>query len=344
MVGPSAASVLAVGSLILLCAVGLPLWQPLLLAAVLAGTLSGVHERLARAVGGRRSASSALITVGVVVVLIVPLWLLEVLVVRETTALIAFLRRTLEQHGLPGLLGLLPGWLARWVAAAVARWSSGSHHFLSELAGSAHTGRVLGVAAGLVGSVTHLLFMAALMLVALFFLLRDGSQLIAWAESTSTLPAGRLRAVLLELRGVSRSVIGAQLGSGLVQSALATVGYAVSGVPAPFLFGVLSLLASFIPIGGVSLIGLPLAGLLLLMGRTGWAIFLAIVTTVGTGLVDNTVRPLLVRGGTHLNAALVFFALLGGLMPFGPVGIVVGPLALALFLTLSDFRRRERGR
>src|SRR5262249_42738111 len=156
-------------------------------------------------------------------------------------------------------------------------------------------------------------------------LLRDGPALISWAESTSTLPEGRLRYLLLELRRVSRSVLGAQLGSGLAQAAVATIGYAVSGVPAPLMFGLLSLVASFIPIGGVSLVGVPLAGLLLLMGRTGWAIFLAVWTFVATGLVDNVVRPLLVGGKTHLHGALVFFALLGGLLMFGPIGIVVGP-------------------
>jgi predicted PurR-regulated permease PerM len=337
MASPSATRVLTVASLVLLVIVGLPLWRPLLLAAVLAGTLSNAHERLTQKIGARRSLSSALITVAVVLVLLLPLWLLCVLVIKEAAALIAYMRQTFALHGLPGLISPLPPWLGRWAERAVARWSSVSHDLPSELTNWSYAGQALGAAAGVVGSITHLLFMVALMLVALFFLLRDGPALIGWAETASPLPEGRLRTVLLELRRVSRSVLGAQLGSGLVQAAVATVGYAVSGVPAPLLFGVLSLAASFIPIGGVSL-----PGILLLMGRPGWAIFLAVWTTVGTGIVDNVLRPLLVRGGTHLHAALVFFALLGGLLAFGPIGIVIGPLALALFLTLSRILRRER--
>jgi predicted PurR-regulated permease PerM len=343
MAGPSAATVLGVGSLVLLVAVGLPLWQPLLLAAVLAGTLSQVHERLARAVGARRSLSAALVTVAVVLVLIVPLWFFGLLLVREVAGLIAFVRHTLEQQGLPGLLGPLPAWLTRWADRALARWSSGPHDLSAALADWSHAGQALGAAAGVVGSVTHLLLMAGLMLVALFFLLRDGGALISWAERTSTLPEGRLRSVLLELRTVSKSVLGAQLGSGLIQAAIATIGYAATGIPSPPLFGLISLAASFIPIGGVSLVGLPLAGLLLLTGHTGNAIFLAIWTTVATGLVDNVVRPLLVHGKTHIHGALVFFALVGGILTFGPIGLVVGPLALALFLTVSGIQRRERG-
>jgi predicted PurR-regulated permease PerM len=60
-----------------------------------------------------------------------------------------------------------------------------------------------------------------------------------------------------------------------------------------------------------------------------------------TGLIDNVLRPLLVRGGTHLHSGLVFFSLLGGLLTFGPVGIVVGPLVLALFLSVNAVQRRE---
>jgi predicted PurR-regulated permease PerM len=333
--------VLGVGSAVLLVAVGLPLWQPLLLAAVLAGALEESHERLARAVGARRSLSAALLTVGVVLVVLVPLWLLAVLLFKEVSHLIASVRHIIAQQGLPGLLQPLPAWLRRWADPALARWSRSPHGPLHELINSSHAPRALGAAAGAVGSIGHLLLMAALMLVAMFFLLRDGPSLISWAEATSALPEGRLRSLLAGLRDVSRSVLGAQLGSGLAQAAVATAGFALSGVPAPLLFGVLALALSLLPIGGVALIGVPLAVLLALTGHTGWGIFLAALTTVGTGLIDDILRPMIVGGKTHLHGALVLFSLLGGLLAFGPIGLVVGPLALALFLTVSDARRRD---
>ena len=153
-------------------------------------------------------------------------------------------------------------------------------------------------------------------------------------------PPGRIRSLLLELRGVSRSVLGAQLGSGLAQAVVATIGYAIAHVPTPVVFGAVSLMASLIPVGGVSLVGVPLAVLLWLTGHTGWAIFLAAWIVLLTGLIDNVLRPLLVRGGTNLNGGLVFFALLGGLLAFGAIGVVVGPLSLALFLSVAAIQRR----
>jgi len=341
MAGPSATRVLGVVSAAALIALGLPLWRPLLLAAVLAGTLSQLHERLAVAVGGRRSLSATLITVGVMLVLLGPLCLIGAVVVKEAYDAIAFVSHTLKQQGLPGLLARLPNGLVRWINETLARGSRTQTDLASELANWPHVRQALGAAAGVVGSTTHLALMAVLMLVALFFLLRDGPTLIGWAESTPTMPPGRVRSLLLELRAVSKSVLRAQLGSGLAQSVVATIGYAVAGVPSPVVFGVVSLAASFIPLGGVSLVGLPLAGLLWLTGHPGWAIFLALWTVLLTGLIDNVIRPLLVRGQTNLNSGLVFFALLGGLLALGPIGVVVGPLSLALFLSVSTIQRRD---
>jgi predicted PurR-regulated permease PerM len=341
MAAPSATWLLGAASAVALCAVGLPLWRPLLLAAVLAGALSTLHERLVDRVGGRRSLSAALITLGVVLLLLGPLALVCAIVVKEALGAIAFVNRTLEQQGMSGLLGRLPAWLGRWVREVLARGAHTRSDLASELANWPRVQQAIGTAAGLVGSTSHLALMTILMLAALFFLLRDGPSLLAWAERTPSMPPGRVRALVLELRGVSRSVLGAQLGSGLAQAVVATIGYAISGIPDALVFGFVSLVASFFPIGGVSLVGVPLAGLLWLTGHHGWAIFLATWTVVLTGLIDNVIRPLLVRGATKLRGGLVFFALLGGLFEFGPIGIVVGPLVLALFLAISNIQRGE---
>jgi predicted PurR-regulated permease PerM len=166
--------------------------------------------------------------------------------------------------------------------------------------------------------------------------------LVDWIERGLPMPPGQLRALLSELRRVSVSVIGAQLASGLVQTVVATIGYAIAGLPSPVLLGALTLPASLIPTPGTAIIGLPLAALLWLTGRPGWAIFLAAWMTLFVGLIDNVIRPILVRGGTGLNGALILFALLGGLLAFGFIGLIVGPLALALFLSVANVRRRER--
>jgi len=336
MTGPGAMRVLGLAAAAALIAVELPLWRPLLLAAVLAGTLSQLHERLASAVGGRRSLSAALVTAGVMLLLLAPIGFVAAVVVQQALAAIAFVSRTLEQHGLPGLLARLPTWLVPWVHSALAQ---GQRELGTELPDWPRLRQALGAGVVILGSASHLALMSALMLVAIFFLLRDGPALITWAEQAPSIAPGRVRQLLLELRRASKAVLGAQLASGVAQAIVATIGYALAGVPSPVVFGVLSLAASFIPIGGVSLVGVPLSVLLWLSGRHAWAIFLASWTVVLTGLIDNLVRPLVVRGGTNLPSGLVFFSLFGGLLAFGPIGVVLGPLALALFLSVNAMQR-----
>src|SRR5262245_51489549 len=115
MAGPSATRVLRVVSAVALIAVILPLWRPLLLAAVLAGTLSPLHERLVAGLGGRRSLSAVMIVMGVVLILLAPLTFIAVVVVKELLSAIAFVTHTLKEQGFAGLLSRLPEGVATWV-------------------------------------------------------------------------------------------------------------------------------------------------------------------------------------------------------------------------------------
>ncbi len=310
----------------------------MLLAAVLAGTLSHLHERLAAGVRGRRWLSAAIVTAGVTVVLLVPAFFVAALVVRQVPVASAFISRTLAEHGMRNLIARLPAPLVPWVNEALAR---AQRDLGPDLANWQHLRQALAAGAVAVGSASHFVLMTALTLVAVFFLLRDGAALIDWAEGASGLPPGRVRQLLATLHDVSNAVLVAQLCSGLAQAFVATIGYAIAGIPSPIVFGVVSLAASFIPIGGVSLIGVPLAVLLGLLGHPGRAIFLGIWIVAVTGLIDNFIRPLLVGGRTNLHGGLVFFALIGGLLACGPIGVVVGPLALALFLSVDSVRRNQ---
>ena len=160
-------------------------------------------------------------------------------------------------------------------------------------------------------------FKLAMMLIAYFFLLRDGRELIGWLAEATPLPADRVRALLREFRTTARSVLGADFITGGVQAVIATVGFFIGGAPSPIFFGLVTLFASLIPSVGTALVTLPVAGLVLLLGHPWKALFLALWALVVVGLIDNVLRPVLIRGGVQLHGALVFFSLLGALSAFG---------------------------
>jgi predicted PurR-regulated permease PerM len=76
-------------------------------------------------------------------------------------------------------------------------------------------------------------------------------------------------------------------------------------------------------------------------GKIGMAIFLAVWGVVTVGLSDNLVKPLLAKRGMHMHGAVVFFALVGGLIAFGTIGLILGPLIVSFLLTLVRMRERR---
>jgi predicted PurR-regulated permease PerM len=122
---------------------------------------------------------------------------------------------------------------------------------------------------------------------------------------------------------------------------VALIGYVIAGAPQPVFFAALTFGVALIPAVGATAVVLLLAALQALTGHTTAAIFLAAWGLVVVGLVDNLVKPLLIRGGVQLHGAVVFFALIGGLAAFGAIGLVLGPLVVALLLAVLRIYHRD---
>ncbi len=327
--------ILYAAAVALLAAIALPLWKPLVLAGTLAAPLASLHERAARALGNRRTLSAALFTAGATLIIVLPIAAAALLLTDQAIHLVDVVRGILKQRGVSGLLEPLPDSLAKWLQHVHDQVAAGPAEILSHARVQSHSGWALSTLAGVLSAVSHLLFAFLMMVVALFFLLRDGRALKSWFKEKSPIGAQTVDRLVGELSDVSKSVIGGNIGTGAAQSVVATIGFLIAGAPAPFLLGLLTFVASFIPSVGTALVAVPIVGLLVLLGRGWWAVFLAGWMVVIVGLIDNLVRPLLMRGRSNLQGSLVFFSLMGGVLAFGAMGLVVGPLALAFFLAMS---------
>lgn len=332
--------VLYTASLILAVAVALPLWKPLLLAAALAAPLTSWHDRTARALGGRRTLSAALFTMAAVLIIVLPIAVAVLLVVDEALDLVHVVQTILQRKGVTGLLEPLPDQLADWLQHRYQHLVGSPRAVLSHLRDWAHAGWALKTLSEMASTLSNVLFSSFMMIVAIFFMLRDGHRLGGWLKKTSPLRPEDVDRLDREFSAVSRSIIGGNLATGAAQSVVATVGYLIAGAPSVLLLGLLTFLASFIPSVGTALIAVPIVGLLVLLGRGWWALFLAGWMLLVVGTIDNLLRPLLMRGGSGLQGSLVFFSLMGGILAFGAMGLVVGPVALALFLAMSAALRR----
>ena len=118
----------------------------------------------------------------------------------------------------------------------------------------------------------------------------------------------------------------------LAQTVLAGLGLAVSGIPfAGLLTGVILLLC-IAQIGPIVVL-VPAVIWLFWNDQTAWGVAL-LIWTVGVGLMDNVLRPMLIRRGADLPLLLIFAGVIGGLISFGIVGLFVGPVVLAVTYTL----------
>ena len=171
---------------------------------------------------------------------------------------------------------------------------------------------------------------------ALYYFLKDGDGLRAAVMRWSPLPADRTDEVLGRLHAVMSAVVRGALLIGVVYGVLTGIGFAVFGLPSAILWGGVTVIASFVPWIGVFLVAGPGIAALALGGHMFAALGFAVWYFVMTSVVESWLRPWIVGRRAQIHPLLMLFAVLGGLAFFGPIGFLLGPLALGLFLALLD--------
>jgi len=334
---------LMLASVVLLALVAMPFATALFLAAVLAGALYPLHSRVMRLVRGRASLSAGLLVAGVTLLLVVPVGGLTAVVVKDIAQGYRWVAETVRSGGMIALIDHLPDSLEAPLRSLAEGIDAGVID-LSEQLGSQATsqgGRAATAVTGFLSATGSLVLHGVLMLIALFFLLVDGPRLVEWVEHVAPLKPGQTTELLLEFKTTSVAVIVSSVATAGVQAVAAQLGYLIARVPQPVFFGVLTFVVALIPAVGATAVCLVASVLLLATGHPWMALFLAIWGVMVVGVVDNIVKPLLVKRGLSLHGAVVFFALLGGLAAFGPVGLLLGPMVVAFFLALVRIHQRD---
>jgi len=180
-------------------------------------------------------------------------------------------------------------------------------------------------------------------LLTMFFMLRDGERLREPAHELLPLPPEKTDAIL---KRVGETVYAVFIGTvlvALIQATLLAIGFRIAGVPNAFLFGIIALFLCTIPLVGATVVYVPAVVLLVAQSNYAGAIGILILGLAVTKL-DYFLRPLLIGGRSNLHPIGIFFGILGGVLVFGPVGLVAGPMVLAVLLALQDVvRERVRG-
>jgi predicted PurR-regulated permease PerM len=327
-------------SLALLASIVYPFASAFLFAAVLAASFNAWVDRLASRLGGRRALAAGVTTVAVALLIVLPAAVLVVVLGREAVTAVAHVRETLQEGGIPALLEDLPPAL-QGLAREILKYLPQGGEPIEDLA-TAPT-RAAAAMGGVVMATSRALLEIGLMLVALYFLLVDGPQLVDWLADVAPIGKTRTLELLSDFRNVSEAVLFSSFATAGVQSAVAFAGFLAVGVPQPLLFTLATFIVAFIPVLGAASVGLAVAAFFYLVGQlgAGAALALALWSVLGVGLADNLVKPLLMKGRMEIHGAIIFFALVGGLAAFGLVGLAAGPLIVSFFLAIVRMCRRD---
>ncbi len=173
-------------------------------------------------------------------------------------------------------------------------------------------------------------------LLALFYFLRDGTSLRKMLISWSPLLEANEEYISHTFKRAIRSVFAGTLVVAIIEGISTGLAFTVFGIPAPSLWGTVAAVAALVPAFGVSLIILPGAAYLILTGNYIYAAGLLIWGYTVIIVVDHLLGPALINRGIKIHPFLILLSVLGGLLTFGIIGFVMGPLILVFLFTLLE--------
>jgi predicted PurR-regulated permease PerM len=202
--------------------------------------------------------------------------------------------------------------------------------------------RAAAIGAEIAAASASALLAIFMMLLTTHFILGNWEDVSRRLEASLPLRREYSHALFEEFRRVGRTTLLGTIVTGLAQGALATLGYAICGLPRPLFFGVATAIASLIPAVGTMLVWVPVGVVLLLSGHVaGGVAVLVWGGLVIVGLSDYVIRPRLVGGEAQTPAIVTFAALFGGVEAFGLKGLILGPMLMSLAIAVLRIYARE---
>jgi predicted PurR-regulated permease PerM len=317
-----------------------PFLTSIVLAAVLAIAMQPLLARLRRRLS--RGSAALLATLLVVFAVLLPASWMGNRIAHEAAGLYSSLEEQQAEQGswrqyLSGLLDVPLNWVAARTGVPQQQLKNEVMSRMRDASAAAlNWGKSLAVNIG------SMIFSLAIVLVTLFFLLRDGEGFRA--KIGFLLPIGadryqRLTQVVEE--SIAANVYGV-FAVAAAQGVLGLIGYLIAGLPSVMLWALMTGLFSVVPVVGTASVWGAGCLYLVVIGSWGKAVFLLLYGLGVISMADNIVRPWVFSGRVRLHSLLVLFSLLGGVEAFGVVGLFIGPIVVSVTMALMQMLGEER--
>lgn len=190
-------------------------------------------------------------------------------------------------------------------------------------------------------SITEIIIGFFIMFVGMFYLLKKGHKTNEIVLNYIPLRKNYKEDLITEVKNVTHGVVYSQVFISLVQGTLVGISFAIFGVKNPVFWAFISAIFSFLPVVGPPVIWIPAAAIKLLSGSVGAGIGIALFNGILTMNIDNFMRPRIVGGKSKIHPFVTLIGIIGGLKVFGFIGLLLGPMIIALFSVLLKYFNKE---
>lgn len=309
-----------------------PFLFSLVLAIIFAVVFQPFYQRILKILGQRQALAALISTATIIIFILTPLTFLGVQILRESQQLYFFLTENSSKDVIFNIFkDLIDKAQQLFPGASDFSFSFDTNQYLKN--GTTWLLKNLGA---IFSNLAQLLVNSFIFLIAFYYLLKDGQKLRKVIVELSPLGSAEDETILKKLELAINSVVKGNLIIAIIQGASTAIGLTLFGVPNPVLWGTVAAITALIPGVGTSLVLVPSIAFLFLSDKIIPAAGLVVWGVVAVGLIDNFLGPRIVGRGMRLHPLLVILSVLGGVAFWGPVGFLLGPLAISLFFALLD--------
>jgi predicted PurR-regulated permease PerM len=320
----------------------MPFLAGLVWAAILATVFYPAYERLARWLK-RPPLASALTCLLLIVMIILPMLLILILLAGESVQAYRVVEAKLQTGNLSGLEWLRQTATFVWLREKILALGLPEPN-LSQAA----VQTVRSVSQFLVrhssdvfSGFARFAFNFLVMILGAYYMFLSGPKILAEIRRLSPLRPEYEEAILNKFKEITVATFEGSLLTALLQGTAGGLVFYLFGLDSPLLWGAAMAFLSLVPLVGTALVWGPVVIYFLLTGSTLKGLLLMAVSAAVVGSIDNLVKPLLIRRGAEIPTAWVFIGVMGGVGVFGFLGLVLGPLMMAILLALIEIYKTE---
>lgn len=297
-----------------------PIYLSIIAGLLLAYIFYPVYKVVLRIVKEKNIASVIIVLI-ILFIVFIPLWFMLPLVARQLFDAYTY-SQAIDISSIVGKL--LPSTFS-------VDTSSMINSFISKIVNS-----VFNSFSSYLLNLPNLLFQAAIILFVFFFAMRDADKLKEYVKQISPFSPSFEKSLEKQFKDITNSVLYGNIIVGFIQGIVTGIGLFIFGVPGVLILSILAIIAAIIPVIGAWLVWIPASLYLFSQGHTGAAVGLFLYGAILVSWIDNILRPYIVSRKTNISSAVVLVGMLGGLLVFGLIGFILGPLILSYLIIILD--------